>query len=262
MIDIHSHVLPGLDDGAETMEQTIAMLEIARAAGTSAIVATPHANTQYRFDPARVDDLIAQAQARIGNGITLHRGCDFHLMFDNVNDALQHPARYTINGRAYLLVELSDLVIFPNTGDLFDRLEQHGMRIIVTHPERNPLLQQRIELIAEWVSKGRYMQLTAQSLAGRFGPRARSFARLLLDRGLVHFIASDAHDTQSRPPRLDEACAWVRDAYGESLAKRLFITHPAAALEGDELDLAGFPPPKQAKETNKGLIARLFRKES
>lgn len=262
MIDIHSHVLPGLDDGASTMEETLAMLRVARESGTTAIVATPHADTRFRFDPGRVDALIAEALELAGGGIALHRGCDLHLMYDNVLDALEHPARYTINGRGYLMVELSDLVIFPNTGELFDRLEQRGMRIVVTHPERNPLLRQRLELIEEWAAKGRYFQITAQSLTGRFGQRAQAFSQTLLDRGLAHFIASDAHDVESRPPRLDHAFGWVRDRYGEPLARLLLVDHPAAALEGKPLDLSSFPPPRPGKPVRKNIFSRLFGAEA
>jgi protein-tyrosine phosphatase len=262
VIDIHSHLLPGLDDGPAAMEETLAMLEVARASGATAIVATPHADTRYRFDPERVDALLAEVRERAGPGLAIHRGCDFHLMFDNVNDALRHPERYTIDGRGYLLVELSGLVIFPNTGELFDRLEQRGMRIVITHPERNPLLCQRLELLEQWVAEGRLLQITAQSLAGHFGPRARSFGKTLLDRGLAHFIASDAHDAVRRPPRLDHAFAWVRDRYGEPLARALMIGHPEAALAGERIDLTSFPPQKAEKTAFGNAFSRIFRKEA
>ncbi|MBI5282174.1 MAG: exopolysaccharide biosynthesis protein [Candidatus Solibacter usitatus] len=258
MVDIHSHILPGIDDGSRSMEETVEMLRVAREHGTTTIVASPHADTQYHYDPEHVDALIASATLLAGPGIEIVRGCDFHLMFDNLERALRFPERYTINGRCYLLMELSDLTIFSNTSALWSQLEEAGMKIILTHPERNPLLRQRFEQVEEWVSQGRYMQVTAQSLLGLFGQKALDFARLLLDRGLVHFIASDAHDTKGRPPRLDLAHRWVAERYSPRLADLLCIEHPKAAVEGRPLDLSGFPPAVAARKS--GLLARLLRR--
>jgi protein-tyrosine phosphatase len=257
MIDIHSHILPGLDDGARDTHETAAMLQIARETGATGIAATPHADTQYRYDVTRVEALLDAARAQAPEGLALYRGCDFHLMHDNIIDALAHPTRYTINGGRYLLVELSDLVIFHNTGELFGRLEQAGMTIIVTHPERNPLLRQRLELIEEWVAQGRLMQVTAGSLTGQWGPKALEFSRALLDRGLVHFIASDGHDPEHRPPRLDLARAWMEQHYPPALALRLFEDHPRAVVENRPIDLAGFPPRKSVA-TKGGFWSRLL----
>ncbi|MBI4892496.1 MAG: exopolysaccharide biosynthesis protein [Acidobacteria bacterium] len=242
MVDIHSHFLPGIDDGAQSAEQSMSMVQMAWRHGTKILVASPHADVQFRYDPDNVDRLLDEARAAAPAGIRLVRACDFHLMADNIEAALHHPARYTIDGKCYLLMELSDLTIFANTSDLWSRLEDAGMRIILTHPERNPLLRQRIELIEQWVSQGRYMQLTASSLLGLFGPKALAFSRLLLDRGLAHFVASDAHDLRSRPPRLDLAYQWLSSHYSEELARLLCVDHPLAAVDGAPLDLSSFPP--------------------
>lgn len=257
MVDIHSHVLPGLDDGSKSMEETVEMIRMARDHGTTVLVASPHADTQYTYDAARVDALLDQARALAGPGIQLVRGCDFHLMFDNIEAALRAPKLYTINQKGYLLMELSDLTIFPNTGALWSQLEGAGMKIILTHPERNPLLRQRLELIEEWVGQGRYMQVTGQSLTGLFGKKAADFARQLLDKGLVHFIASDAHDLKGRPPRLDLAFQWLCDHYSPRLAELLCLVHPAAAIRGEALDLSEFPPPVKAAKKS-GLLSKLL----
>lgn len=257
MVDIHSHVLPGIDDGSKSMEETVEMIRMARAHGTTVLVASPHADTQYRYDAANVDALLQEARALAGPGIQLVRACDFHLMFDNIEAALRDPMLYTINQKGYLLMELSDLTIFPNTGDLWRQLEEAGMKIILTHPERNPLLRQRLPLIEEWVAQGRYMQVTGQSLTGLFGKKAAEFAHQLLDKGLVHFIASDAHDLKGRPPRLDVAFEWVCENYSPRLAELLFIEHPTAVIKGEALDLKDFPPPAKAKKG--GFFSKLFR---
>ncbi len=258
MVDIHSHVLPGIDDGSKSMDETVEMIQMARAHGTTVLVASPHADTQYAYDAARVEELLAEARALAGPGIQLVRGCDFHLMFDNIEAALREPMKYTINQKGYLLMELSDLTIFPNTGTLWSQLEDAGMKIILTHPERNPLLRQRLELVREWVAQGRYMQVTGQSLLGLFGKKAEEFAKQLLDLGLVHFIASDAHDLRGRPPRLDVAFHWICENYSPRLAELLFIEHPSAVVRGEPLDLKEFPPPTKARKT--GFWSRVFKK--
>lgn len=235
MIDIHSHVLYGLDDGAQTVEQSVAMLKMAAACGTTDIVATPHADLQFPFRPELVAERLAELRAAVEGLIRIHAGCDFHLQYDNIQDALKNPAKYTINGRGYLMVEFSDLVIFNNTEDIFERMRSVGIMPVVTHPERNPLLQQRADRLERWVASGIFLQVTAQSLLGRFGSTARRCAEDLMERGIVHFIASDAHDTENRPPRLDEAREHVTRKYGEAKAERLFHLNPAAVLTGDPL---------------------------
>lgn len=245
-VDIHAHVLPGVDDGPMDEEQSIAMLEMARRHGTSVLVASPHANPFYTFDPARVEHLIDQLQRRAPSGLALIRGCDFHLTFHNVENALRFPADFAINGRCYLLMELSELTVFANTDSLWGRLEEAGLRIILTHPERNELLRQRMEVIERWVESGRYMQVTAGSLLGRFGAQAQRFCEQMLEAGLVHFVASDAHDLRRRPPRLDEAHAWLARRYSEEFAARLTVENPLAAVEGRPLPAGRLAPPKRA----------------
>jgi protein-tyrosine phosphatase len=136
-----------------------------------------------------------------------------------------------------LLVEFSDMLIFRNTAEIFGRLQEAGMIPIVTHPERNQLLQQRLQEIALWVEAGAYVQVTGQSLLGHFGKKAAEFARTLLDRGLVHFIASDGHDLKHRPPTMKEAHGWLVKNYGQAVADVLCVENPRATLSGHAVSL-------------------------
>jgi protein-tyrosine phosphatase len=239
LIDIHSHVLYGLDDGARTLEDSVAMVRMAAEHGTTDLVATPHANPSFHFDPQVVQERLAEVSAASGNVLRLHSGCDFHLSYDNIEDALLNPRKYTINRHRYLMVEFSEMLIFNNTAEIFSRLEQAGMTPVITHPERNDLLRQRVDQIAAWVEAGACVQVTAQSLLGEFGRRAAEFSRTLLDRRLVHFLASDAHDCEHRPPRLDLVFARVKEQYGEEWAEALCVTNPKATLTGDSLEPMG-----------------------
>lgn len=235
MIDIHTHVLPGLDDGPASIEESLAMLHQAAESGTTDIVATPHANLEFSYDPEVVRAKIRELAEIFDGSLRIHHGCDFHLQYDLVQAALKNPAPYTINGGRYLLVEFSDLIIFRNTEQVLDQLRGAGMVPVVTHPERNPLLQQRIERMQAWVTCGCCLQLTAQSLLGGFGAAPRKCARQLLAAGMVHFVASDAHDSRLRPARLDEAWRIVADDFGEARARLLFVDNPRAVIDNRSL---------------------------
>lgn len=234
MIDIHTHVLFGLDDGAPDIEVSLEMLRLAARTGTTDIVASPHANLEYRFDPELIARHAAALNERNDSGVRLHLGCDFHLAFENIQDALRHPRKYTIAGGPYLLVEFSDLLILKTTAQIFADLLTAGMRPVITHPERNPLLQQRLPELREWVDMGCALQLTGQSLLGDFGERARKFSERLMDEGLAHVVASDAHDLNRRPPNLDRAFAHVATRWGQPEATRLFVANPGAILRGED----------------------------
>lgn len=242
MIDIHSHFLPGLDDGPRTMEESVAMLRIAAEAGTTDIVATPHANLVYTFDPQRLATMIGELAVTMGQTIHLHTGCDFHFSYDLIQDALVNPFKYTINGHQYLLVELPDLFIPKGVDEVLMRLEAAGIIPVITHPERNRLLRQQPERLEEWVRAGCLIQVTAQSFFGRFGSEACDFSRELMRSDLVHFIASDAHDCEDRPPRLDDAYRYVARQYGPQRATELLVTNPRAVLHGFPLEAS---PPVQ-----------------
>ncbi len=236
LIDIHSHVLFGLDDGARDLDESAAMLKIAAASGTTAVVATPHASPRfvYREDLAvsRVEQLNALEI------LPVYRGCDFHLTLENVEDAIAFPTRYTINGAGYLLVELPDSAIPPQMTGIIRSLQDAGIQPVITHPERHRLLRQNWALLEQWVKQGARVQITAQSLLGHFGERALEFSQRLLRRRLAHLVASDAHDCRRRPPRLDEARDVVAQEYGPGAAAELFEENPRKVLSGAEIPLA------------------------
>lgn len=212
------------------------MVRAAAAGGTTDLVATPHANLKYRYDPDCIRERLAEIQSASDGAVRLYSGCDFHLSYENIEDAIANPRKYTINQKNYLLVEFSDLLIFRNTAEIFGRLQDAGMVPVITHPERNGLLRQRLGEIESWVEAGARVQITAQSLFGDFGRRAREFSRTLLEKRLAHFVASDAHDVEGRPPKLDAAYAWIEREHGEELAKALCIANPGAAIAGEPIE--------------------------
>lgn len=236
MIDIHSHILPGIDDGPITLGESVSMIQIAFASGTTDIVATPHANPQYRFDPEVIELKTAELRRATDNLVHLHVGCDFHLSATNIEDALVNPTKYSINHRSYILVEFPDFLIPPTSSEILRRMREAGMIPIITHPERNQQLQSDTEQIEAWVENDCLIQVTAQSFLGRFGKRAKQAADHWTSMGVVHFVASDAHDIEDRTPVLSEAYRYVAGTYGTEQAERLFNTNPKATLAGEPLE--------------------------
>jgi len=232
MVDIHSHVLWGMDDGAETYEESLAILKIAAEAGTTDIVATPHSNTHYTFTPELISARIAQLQQSGHPMPRIHRGCDFHLNFANIHEASENPSKFTIDHKNYLLVEFPDVTIPVGMGRVLLQFIQSGIVPIITHPERNDALMHDPKLLAQWVEEGCLIQVTAMSLVGKFGKSALEHAWNLMDRRLVHVVASDAHDPVRRHPRLGDARAEVARRAGEENAARLFKSNPTAVIEG------------------------------
>lgn len=235
MVDIHCHILPGVDDGPESLEVSLEMAEMAIADGITHVVATPHANGSHRYLPDLVSKLRSEIQARVSDHLSIFTGCDFHLSFENLQDAHAHPAKYTINQKNYLLVEFADFSIPPSMDQALHQLQLAGFRPIVTHPERNPLIRTQPDRLFRWLRQGCYAQITAQSFLGNFGRRAKQAAESWLDQDVVHFVASDAHNVTSRPLRLKQAYDWVAARKGEAVARALFAENPLAAVEGRTL---------------------------
>jgi protein-tyrosine phosphatase len=263
MIDIHHHLLFGLDDGSPDIDTSVAMAEAAIADGTTHIVCTPHANDVYAFQPEINQERVTALRERLGDRITLGLGCDFHLSYENIEDAIKNPAKYTLNGKNYLLVEFPDFGIAPNMTETFYQLELARMTPIITHPERNPTITRQPERLAEWVRNGCLVQVTSGALTGRFGKTAERFSHELLRKNWVHFIASDAHNLTSRPPQLSKAYAYLEEHYGEETARRLCITNPRAAFNGDawpdQPEPTGLYPEEDAEKARKrSFFSRLF----
>ena len=224
-----------MDDGAKTLEESVAMLRLAVESGTTDIVASPHANHEFKFEPEVIAARLEEMRAAVDGAIRIHTGCDFHLSYDNIQDSLQHPTKYAINHKSYVLVEFSDLLIPKTTDDVFYQMQSAGMTPIITHPERNMLLHKRLEKLAEWAQSGCLVQVTAASFLGRFGKQAKAFADRLLERGLAHIVASDAHDLTRRPLALSATRSLVEEKFGADIASALFVENPRAAFDGEAL---------------------------
>ncbi len=261
MIDIHHHLLFGLDDGSPDLETSVAMAKMAADDGITHITCTPHSNHRYQFDPAVNAERLAELQSRLDGRLTLGLGCDFHPSYDNIEDALHNPTKYTLNQKQYLLVEFADLMIPQSMTDTFYEMKIAGMQPIITHPERNLTIQRHPHRMLDWLREGCLVQVTASSLTGRFGRTAQSMAFSYFDKNWVHFIATDAHNLNSRPPIMNEAYKVIENKYGKETAERVCVTNPGAAFHG-----TAFPPQPEMlglhdeaePRPRKGILSRLF----
>ena len=235
MVDLHCHILPGVDDGPANIEESLAMAESAINDGITHVVATPHCSSEYRFDYSRVQHLRDRLQSELGDRLKLATGCDFHLNPENVEALRKSASRFCINQHDYLLVEFNEISIPPSMDDTLHDLQLKGIRPVITHPERNAILRRQPERLGAWARLGCYVQVTAGSLTGTFGPRAQEDSLCWIGRGVVHFVASDAHNTKRRPLRLQPAYDAVCKQFGEEKARALFIDNPLAAFEGRDL---------------------------
>jgi protein-tyrosine phosphatase len=231
VIDLHSHVLFGVDDGPETLEGSLAICAAAVADGTTMLAATPHVRDDYPTTPEMMEARLAEVQAAVGDGLRLLPGGELDLA-----ELVRPPnelRRFALAGNPdYLLVE-TPYVGWPlEFGDRVFRLAAAGIRAVIAHPERNSDVQERPELLERLVAGGAICQLTAASVDGRLGPRTRKTAHLLIERGLAHMIASDAHELFVREIGMTSAVAAVGN---ESLARYLTFDVPRAIVEGGAL---------------------------
>ena len=239
MIDIHCHILPEVDDGPKSWETAEAMCRMSAADGIEHIVASPHANDRYFYDREYLADLLRALQTRIGGAPKLSLGCDFHLSLENMQAAIESPERYCIGNGHYLLVEFSNFSIPPQVDAWFSQLREIQMTPIITHPERNPILQEAPQRVLRWIELGCTVQVTASALTGSWGTRTRQVAELLLKQKAVHFLASDGHDTERRPPVLSAARRMVAREFGEEVAEALVEGNPRAVVEDEPLPYLG-----------------------
>lgn len=259
MIDIHCHPLPDTDDGAKSFDIAVAMCRMAAKDGTTHLVATPHCNYKYRFDAEANRVKLMEIQTAVGESPRLLLGCDFHLSYDNIRKLAENGADFSINRTRYLLVEFAEHFIPDQMENVFYDIEVAGYTPILTHPERNPVFQRKPELLYRWATRGCLVQVTAMSYLGGFGSRAMGLSEEWLDRNLVHFFASDAHDLTHRPPTLSSCYKKVASVRGEEIADLLLEGNPLAVINGAPLP-APLPPlgPKESPR-KKGWLS-VFRR--
>lgn len=233
-IDIHFHLVWGVDDGPQVPAVSQRLTRQAFESGTLAIIATPHCSARYSFDPGLVESRLNVLEQACDEP-TLFRGCEVEINHETLAAIQRTPRRYTLNGGRYVLVELPHRFPHDRLLLVLNRLREVGLEAILAHPERYPLMWDRPKLAEGWVEAGGLLQLTADAFDGRYGRRARAMAADLVGAGLAHFVASDAHDPTRRPPGLQAAFRRVYELAGQAEAARLFTYNPLAVLHDEPL---------------------------
>ena len=260
-VDIHCHLLPGLDDGASTLDEALAMAEMAVADGIGTIVATPHQLGSYaRNSGETIRAAAAQFQRLLDQRrmpLRVLPGADVRIEPDLLRKIRTGEVLTLADRRRHVLLELPHDVYVP-LDRLLAELDSAGLVGILSHPERNRGILNQPGVLRPLVERGCLLQVTAGSLTGAFGPQVQRFAESLVEQGLVHFVSTDAHGTQARPPLLGAAFERVVELAGRETAMDLCCRHPAAVAAG------GMVPPgcrKPTKSAWTGWFRRTFTSE-
>jgi protein-tyrosine phosphatase len=253
-IDIHCHLLPGIDDGPKDWKASLAMAQTATDAGIQTIVATPHQLGRYEKNTAeRIVTLTTDVQRRIhdaGLPLKVLPGADVRIQED-LPELVEQGRILTLgnpkseNRNSFLLMELPHEQALP-LGRLLYRLQSQGITAILSHPERNKHLQENPEILRPWVQQGCLIQVTTGSITGDFGREAVRVSRWLFRENLVHLVATDAHNVTDRPPAWRSAFARICQWEGRQRANEVFKRNPAAVVAGRPVEA---PLPSSAPQT-------------
>ena len=249
MIDLHSHILPGLDDGPPSVDESLEMARVATASGTRAIATTSHVNTGYGIAIEELEAAREALAARFAGediGLELLAGGEIapSRLPELDDDELR---RISLGGGPYVLLECPFSPVGSGMGPMVDDLRRRGFEVLLAHPERSPSFQREPQRLAGLIERGALAQVTSGSLAGAFGGVAQAVAEMMLHKGLVHVLASDAHDPAHRSPDLRLAFS----AVGEDQFEWMTSAAPAAILAGEPL------PPRPPLPRRRGLLKRL-----
>jgi len=260
-VDLHAHVLPGVDDGPADVEGTLALARAAVAAGTSRIVATPHVNEDRYIAPQAIRPAVDEVNRRLAEeGIALQVEAGAEIALSRLLDLSEDELGLLRLGEGpYLLLECPFAMVAGDFEPLVYDVRARGHQVLLAHPERCPTFQRDPDRLARLVDAGALVQLTAGALRGAFGTRTREFAQKLLREDLVHLLASDAHDAVRRPPGLGGALEHAERAIPGILAREEWMTEavPDAVLAGKRIPAAPeLPPaPRRGEAWAKRLMA-------
>jgi protein-tyrosine phosphatase len=260
VIDLHCHLLPGLDDGPATMEESIALAERLVAEGVETVVATPHVSPDYPTSAAAMAAGVAEVRAALSTaGVPLSVAPGAEISFSMLGELSPDELRsLALGGADALLLESPYNAAAPFLEEAVFDVQVTGFRAVLAHPERSPVFQGQPDRVATLVERGALCCVNAGSLSGRFGTRVRATGLELFRRGLVHAVASDAHDLAGRPPTLRDAFPDLEaDLPGIAAQARWYAREvPAALLAGEPLPPR---PPTPSPRRLGGLLGRLRR---
>lgn len=258
IIDIHCHLLPGIDDGSKSWDESLRMAQQAVAEGIVAMIVTPHQLGQYSVTTGnQIRRLTAEFQERLeaaGIPLQVFAGADVRIAEDMIARLKQGDCLTLADTGRYVLLELPHELYIP-LEPVLEQLQRIGVMGILSHPERNQGLLRQPELIPRLIERGCLMQITADSLTGTFGSEPEEYSVSMLQNGWVHFIATDAHSPRNRRPRIQDALQRVESLCGAAYARAITYDNPLAVLQGEVC-------PQLPELVTPGFFARFFRRRA
>ena len=260
MIDLHSHILPGLDDGARSMEESLEMARIAERDGIEKIVATPHlfrGNFIYEDFGIIEKKRSELSQALKENNIhaEILAGAEVHISHNLIDEIRRNRENLVLNQSSYMFVEFPSDLVFSAAKNLFFELMSEGIIPIIAHPERNSVFIHSPSLLYELIQMGGLSQANSGSFSGLYGRRVEEAVLHFLELNFIHFIASDSHNTHSVVSLLSEAAREAEMIVGKEKARALVKDNPQAVL--DDKEIPYLPEPSNPKEKEKSFKVKI-----
>jgi len=254
MIDLHCHILPGVDDGPELLDESIEMCRIAVNDGISKLVCTPHHVVgKYTNTRENILGCVEELQSSINSEhipLILYPGCEIRLDLNLVEDIKTGKLLTMNDSGRYIILELPNEALPTNIEKIISSLIFSGIIPIVSHPERNHAIQNDPEILYQLVQLGALAQLTASSLTGRVGSKIEKFSALLLEHKLAHMLVTDAHSSKQRRPTLSKGLKRLKTVVGEKAATDMIETIPEKILNGEDIEVE-FPIPLRKNSSGK-----------
>ncbi|MEQ8196993.1 MAG: CpsB/CapC family capsule biosynthesis tyrosine phosphatase [Clostridiaceae bacterium] len=242
MIDIHSHIIPGIDDGAQNMKEAVAMAEAAYENGTYIMAATPHfmegGSFSNYYGRELTDSFNKLKEELLLRKIPLELKLGMEIYYSgNVSELLRQGWITGLNQTKYILVEFDFSENLYNIYSGIQELIESGYIPVIAHPERYPYVQNRVNLVYEWIQSGCLIQIDTGSALGRFGKKAQETSFKLLTRKMVHVIASDSHDRMQRGPSMLQLYGLIRSEFGQKYAGNIFELNPGLILKDEAVPI-------------------------
>lgn len=262
LVDTHSHILPGIDDGSKSLEQSLDLCRIAQADGIRTIVCTPHIDFQYANRRETIEGPFEHLRAAVvaaDLSIELIKGAEVHMSPDILVRLKEKDLLTYGDGGRYLLLEFPFQQVVTGTEEMVYRLRLVGITPVIAHPERIAFFMDDPDRLHRLVRLGALAQITGGSLLGRFGERSQRACLTMIERRLAHIVASDAHDPRHRPPVLAEAGRELTERFGPERAKTMLVDYPLAIVRSEEIEP---PEPVEAPRRLRSLLDLFTRRRS
>ena len=259
MIDIHCHILPNVDDGSESLEESIAMAKIAESEGITKIVNTSHCHFDFKYKKGNELKLelekFNQALKEENINIEVLLGNELYYTSDLI-ERFNELDFFSMNNSKYILMEFSPINFPKNIEDVIYEIKIRGYIPIIAHAERYKQVQEDVNIVLDCIKEGALIQVNASSILGKNGENVEDTSKKLLDNNMVHFVATDAHSSNRRRPLIKDSYNYILKNYGKEVSEKLFIENPTAVIENRDISILN--PTKY--EEKRSFLKRLFRK--